>query len=523
MKLHHCSNDSVVSATDSMKKWGIPVQQQEGAQQTKVDSTTSSNADADTHNTQKAMEKALLERIVWVRYKTFWWPALLYYSYIELQEHMEHEMDMMLKAQFAMAIMRQMQDNREIRIARILGKSKLEVIEVGLNGFHEFFSMLPTILPQAMNRSFWSKGTSNKVDLYLDFHRALDQVETIMSEVTQRKILLHPKSNGQESTWFARAQQSLAIVGGDEDFSVTQSTTSCADDISLNTLNTFSKQHVQQQQKQHKHLGSSSTRPSRDHLSLYQNKQAVKAAVTTGTRTKKKGSDVAAFNAAKTTLPSKTKKEVVNDAPSSINQLREKLKQTDKMLEAAIEANTKKKRSKSLGRAKTRATSPKPEDMITPVHQKGRDRSRMTTSRGEEDKKETPTTSNGAEIVQVVRGGGEARGPTVTTTRRRSKSVGLSPIRRAPDPGVTSRRKMEDSRNDNDGCHDNHAVSSRSSMSTRSGPPSAKELNDKLDLVISNADADADPSKKVYNTRWKEEQRELRQDACDDLAFWRCQ
>jgi hypothetical protein len=104
----HSSNESAIStADDSLRKWGIPL-----------------------HEAHESAEVVLLQRLVWVRYKSHWWPALLYHSYAELQEQVTDRMDTALKAQFAMAIMRQMQNKRSIKVARLLGKSSLEVVEV---------------------------------------------------------------------------------------------------------------------------------------------------------------------------------------------------------------------------------------------------------------------------------------------------------------------------------------------------------------------------------------------------------
>jgi hypothetical protein len=167
-----------------MKKWGIP------------------------H--QKAPEITLLERLVWVRYKTHWWPALLYHSYSELQQHLYDQLDMVLKAQFAMAIMRQMQEKRNVKVARLLGRSILEVIEVEEDCYCEFYWHLPNVLPKAGERERYGDNT----ELYIDFHRALDQVEDIIRDVSEENFALMP--NSEQSTWLERAHASLGATHEDQ-------------------------------------------------------------------------------------------------------------------------------------------------------------------------------------------------------------------------------------------------------------------------------------------------------------------
>ena len=76
--------------SENMQKWGIP-----------EDDTV-------------AAEVTLLERLVWVPYNDHWWPALLYADYAELQDHMYKELDVVSKAQFVAAIMRQLNDPKPI-------------------------------------------------------------------------------------------------------------------------------------------------------------------------------------------------------------------------------------------------------------------------------------------------------------------------------------------------------------------------------------------------------------------------
>jgi hypothetical protein len=170
----------------SMKRWGIPEK-------------------------KKSPEISLLERLVWVKYMSHWWPALIYHSYTELQQHLYDQLDMVLKAQFAMAIMRQCQDKRRIRVARLLGRPILEVIEVEEDCYCEFYWQLPNVLPKACRVSRYGGNE----ELFLDFHRSLDQVEEIIREVSQENFALVP--NGDQQTWLQRAQ--MVLTEGDDDAS----------------------------------------------------------------------------------------------------------------------------------------------------------------------------------------------------------------------------------------------------------------------------------------------------------------
>lgn len=172
-------SDEVSVSSHSMRKWGLPEQQ------------------------TKSNEVTLLERLVWVQYKNHWWPALLYDNYSELQTYLYEQLDMALKAQFAMAIMRQMQDSAKVRVARLLGRQILEVVEVEEDKYAEFYWQLPKVLPGACQM----KRYGNDTELYLDFHRALDQVEEIIRGVSETPFNLAPGYDTK--TWLQRGKDAL--------------------------------------------------------------------------------------------------------------------------------------------------------------------------------------------------------------------------------------------------------------------------------------------------------------------------
>lgn len=176
----------------NMQKWGIPEKEMVSA------------------------EITLLERLVWVPYKDHWWPALLYENYTELQAHLYEELDMVLKAQFAVAIMREMNDSKQIKVARLLGREVLEVVEVDDNQHAEFYWQLPKVLPMACKKSRYGNDTK----LYIDFHRALDEVEEIIRDISKNSFNLIP--NEEKKTWVERAEE--ALQSSDTDTSTSTST-----------------------------------------------------------------------------------------------------------------------------------------------------------------------------------------------------------------------------------------------------------------------------------------------------------
>ena len=155
---------------------------------------------------------SLLERLVWVKYQEVWWPALLYHSYSELQDELYKNMDMILKAQFAMAILNNNKERRKVKIARLLGRPDLEVVEVSAGGYSDFYWKLPDVLSDACKVSNYR----HNIELYFDFHRALDQVEELIEEVSQENFALLPGSNSY--TWLQRAN--IALSGNGDSSSV---------------------------------------------------------------------------------------------------------------------------------------------------------------------------------------------------------------------------------------------------------------------------------------------------------------
>lgn len=86
-----------------------------------------------------------------------------------------------VKAQFALAIMRQMQEKRNVQVARLLGRKTLEILEIEDGTYREFYWYLADILPEVCDKT----NFEGNVDLFIDVHRALDEVSTISDHCRQ--------------------------------------------------------------------------------------------------------------------------------------------------------------------------------------------------------------------------------------------------------------------------------------------------------------------------------------------------
>jgi len=122
------------------------------------------------------IDDSILERLVWVQYEDLWWPAILYHSYLELQHDVYSQLkSYVIKAQFALSIMRQLQEKRTVQVARLLGRPTLEIVEVlGPEDYREFYFHVADMLPEACNMGNYR----GRLDLFVDIHRALDEVRS---------------------------------------------------------------------------------------------------------------------------------------------------------------------------------------------------------------------------------------------------------------------------------------------------------------------------------------------------------
>ena len=138
----------------------------------------------------------LSDRLVWVTYRGQWWPAILYKSYEELDRHMHCQLNTIMKAQLTMAILHQVQSSRKQKVARLLGRSPLEIVEAERGTYCEFNWMLAKVLSKAMHISTFGYDQ----DLFLDFHMAMDEVEEILQRASPNGL-----PSREKESWIQRA------------------------------------------------------------------------------------------------------------------------------------------------------------------------------------------------------------------------------------------------------------------------------------------------------------------------------
>ena len=119
----------------------------------------------------------ILDRLVWVRNDDVWFPAIIYKSYSEVQQHLYKYLDTTTKVQFSMAILYEMNSQHPSKVARLLGKPSVELVSVEKDDYHEFYWNLARMIRRGSDLSRFG----DDVDLYLEFHQALDEVVEIFS------------------------------------------------------------------------------------------------------------------------------------------------------------------------------------------------------------------------------------------------------------------------------------------------------------------------------------------------------
>jgi hypothetical protein len=140
----------------------------------------------------------ILDRLVWIKYESHWWPAIIYKSYSEVQQHLYRYLDTILKTQFAMAIMIEMSSNKPRKVARILGKPSVELVAVEEDGYQEFYWNLAKMIRDGCDLSRFV----DNVDRYLEFHQAMDEIVEIFTIYSRKQDfpLLLPDSGNR--TWY---------------------------------------------------------------------------------------------------------------------------------------------------------------------------------------------------------------------------------------------------------------------------------------------------------------------------------
>jgi hypothetical protein len=171
---------------DGYTKWGIPISIAGGNKET-----------------------ALLQRLIWVRYRhyRYWWPAILYKGgYKEILENApyvwNHQLSLLQRLRITKLLVFDGPSNSSYYapVARLLGRPGCELMELpsslcvdlGVNTKYEyspqglipitsdFYTELPKVLPvSTCNIDYFE---SSDFDLYYDFHKALDDTEKLLKD-----------------------------------------------------------------------------------------------------------------------------------------------------------------------------------------------------------------------------------------------------------------------------------------------------------------------------------------------------
>jgi hypothetical protein len=163
-------------------------------------------------------EIVLLERIVFVKYRdqNYWWPAILYQNYAEAlqQPRIWNNLDLWTKANLINLTVFSPQDKRNrSKVAWLLGRPSVEFVELHSDSdCAEFYWQLPMVLPTAFDSNHFQKN--NAIDLYYDWHRAMDQVENLLQDFLGKHFALpggssshSHNSTGKRRTWLQQAKQ----------------------------------------------------------------------------------------------------------------------------------------------------------------------------------------------------------------------------------------------------------------------------------------------------------------------------
>jgi hypothetical protein len=154
----------------------------------------------------------ILDRLVWVRSDDDWFPAIIYKSYSEVQQHLYKYLDTTTKCQFAMAIMLEMNSAHPTKVARLLGKPSVELVSVEEDEYHEFYWNLAKMIRRGSDLSRFGDDV-----LYLEFHQALDEVVEIFSIYSRKGEgfeLIVPDSGYR--SWYEAARARLDEVTEEE-------------------------------------------------------------------------------------------------------------------------------------------------------------------------------------------------------------------------------------------------------------------------------------------------------------------
>lgn len=189
------------------RKWGIPVDEEEPSK-ILVDPSP---------------EMILLGRIVWVKYRPqprypeyYLWPAIYYKNYQEIATRAPkvwNQLGLWRRLPIAsQMIFDKSNPSNSAPVARLLGMGAITLVEIpsklkqqhkSTPAISEFHKQLPAMLQStACNIDYFKHNPT----LYYDWHRALDQVESILKECLGDHYVLKAEPPNQITTWYQRAR-----------------------------------------------------------------------------------------------------------------------------------------------------------------------------------------------------------------------------------------------------------------------------------------------------------------------------
>jgi hypothetical protein len=150
-------------------------------------------------------EISLMERLIFVRYrKRYWWPAILYKNYGEVQQEPRLWGGIRLSSRIELAsltIFSPTDPRASVPVAKLLARPSVEFVEINnAKEKCEFHSKLPQVLPYACDAGVFVDNP----DLYYDWHKAMDQVELLLKDFFGKHFALAPADSS--TTWLARAR-----------------------------------------------------------------------------------------------------------------------------------------------------------------------------------------------------------------------------------------------------------------------------------------------------------------------------
>ncbi len=185
--------DSFLHRRKKLEQWGIPLPKE-------IKKTTLRRLQTrrNVREHEKILiEETLQERLVWIKYQNkYWWPAIRYDNYRQLlqdeslSEHVWYRLPLFWKRfDLAIALVFHKNDPRNhMQVARVLGRGNtnesgtqgtIEIVEVEETWpFNDETKVADVFSKMALNGDFFRDHPT----LYLDWHRAMDQMELLLRE-----------------------------------------------------------------------------------------------------------------------------------------------------------------------------------------------------------------------------------------------------------------------------------------------------------------------------------------------------